>query len=156
MGEGVQSLTIGALQESNLRFCYISLTNLSTQSLTTGFGSSVGQRADPESQGRRFNSCQGPRPKSCIFHFCYWLGLINVYKFPVDNFHLFECQSFLEHYFSLSCDFSLGTIRKLRQREIPLRTESSAQWKTAFKEGGKGGYGSRFTTKKSRFTIHMS
>jgi hypothetical protein len=25
---------------------------------------------------------------SCIFPGCSWLGLINVYKFPLDNFHL--------------------------------------------------------------------
>jgi hypothetical protein len=27
-------------------------------------------------------------PYSCIFRSCFWLGLINAYKFPVVNFHL--------------------------------------------------------------------
>ena len=29
-----------------------------------------------------------PATYSCIFRSCSWLGLINVYKFPLDNFHL--------------------------------------------------------------------
>ena len=29
-----------------------------------------------------------PGTYSCIFRSCFWLGLINVYKFPLDNFHL--------------------------------------------------------------------
>ena len=41
-------------------------------------------------------------------------------------------------------------------RDLNLETYSCC-WNTEYnKEGGKGGYGSRFTTEKSRFTIHMS
>ena len=29
-----------------------------------------------------------PGTYSCIFRSYSWLGLINVYKFPLDNFHL--------------------------------------------------------------------
>ena len=29
-----------------------------------------------------------PGTYSCIFRSCSWLDLINVYKFPLDNFHL--------------------------------------------------------------------
>ena len=29
-----------------------------------------------------------PGTYSCIFRSCSWLGLINVYKFPLENFHL--------------------------------------------------------------------
>jgi hypothetical protein len=29
-----------------------------------------------------------PATYSCIFRSCSWLDLINVYKFPLDNFHL--------------------------------------------------------------------
>ena len=38
--------------------------------------SSVGYSTAPESQGRRFDSCQ--RVDSCIFCNCSWLGLRNV------------------------------------------------------------------------------
>jgi hypothetical protein len=31
-----------------------------------------------------------PGTKSCIFRSCFWLGLINLYKFPLDNFHLYN------------------------------------------------------------------
>jgi hypothetical protein len=45
---------------------------------------SVGQRTALESQGHRFSSGAW----NCIFCFCTCLSLINIYKFPLDNFHL--------------------------------------------------------------------
>ena len=43
----------------------------------------VAQLVAPESQGSRFDSCQGP-----IVRFNKWLDVINVYKFTLVNFHL--------------------------------------------------------------------
>jgi hypothetical protein len=47
------------------------------------------------SQGRRFDSCQG-LTCSCIFRSCSWLDLINVYKFPLNNFHLQDSSTIVQ------------------------------------------------------------
>jgi hypothetical protein len=47
------------------------------------------ESAAPEShEGRRLDSCQGPKVAVFAAVPGWWLGLINVNKFPLDNFHL--------------------------------------------------------------------
>ena len=37
-----------------------------------------------------------PGTYSCIFRSCSWLGLINVYKFSLENFHLQHCSIIIQ------------------------------------------------------------
>jgi hypothetical protein len=46
----------------------------------------------------RCTGIAGPQVRflRCIFRFCSWLDIINVYKFPLDNFHLQYLSTIIE------------------------------------------------------------
>jgi hypothetical protein len=67
----VKNATIGPWQESNLCPAIPALTSWQVRLLPGTYG--------------------------CIFRGCSWLGLINVYKFPLDNFHLQDSSSIIQN-----------------------------------------------------------